>query len=272
MSEIFEAFSLGFSDYIIPLKMSNQAFEARFFGPEGNSTNLSFIAFNENHPIGLILGGIREFDGLKTMRCGTLCISPEYRGQGISQKLFDMHKSAALNANCKQLFLEVIKGNDRAINFYEKNDYKDVYKLKYYSAMIKNIATHTDILSYDVKDISFEKLDAFRKSMPDCHINWQSDTSSYALSTKEALLGAYNGDNLIALIAMNPQGKINFLWVHKEYRNKGIASSMIQKGANVQNIEKVTICLPSNASLEGFLRKSGFSKEAIEQYEMYLPV
>lgn len=111
MKEIFEAFASGFSDYVVPLTMDQNAFEARFFGPEGNSLNLSFIAFDQNQPIGLILGGIRQFDGLKTMRCGTLCIAPDYRGKGISQSLFEMHRSAAIASGCKQLFLEVIKGN-----------------------------------------------------------------------------------------------------------------------------------------------------------------
>lgn len=272
ISEIFEAFSLGFSDYIIPLTMSQDVFETRFFGPEGNSLNLSFIALDQNNPIGLILGGIRVFDGLKTMRCGTLCLSPDYRGQGISQKLFQMHKSAALDSQCKQLFLEVIKGNDRAVKFYENYDYRHVYTLKYYSSMIQSITSSTNTLPYTVKQVSFDKLESFRKSLCDCHINWQSETAYYASSTNEALLGAYHGDRQVALIAMNTQGKINFLWVHPTYRNQGLGRNMIHKSAQAQNVEKVTICLASNASLEGFLRKLGFQKEPIEQYEMYFPL
>ena len=50
------------------------------------------------------------------MRCGTLAVHPNYRGVGVSQKLFELHKEALQN-ECKQLFLEVIVGNDRAIRF-----------------------------------------------------------------------------------------------------------------------------------------------------------
>ena len=272
MTKIFEAFSLGFSDYRIPLTMDLEDFEARFFGPEGNTLNLSFIALDQDRPIGLILSGIRIFDGLKTMRCGTLCLSPSYRGQGISQKLFEMHKSAALTAQCKQLFLEVIKDNHRAINFYEKYGYKQVYTLRYYFNTVRSLPSSGDISPCTVREISFDTLEAFRKSLPDCHINWQSDTPYYAASTQEALLGTYDGHRQVAFIAMSPQGKINFLWVDPTYRNQGLARKMLQKSAQVQNVEKVTVCLPNNASLEGFFRKIGFQKEPLEQYEMYLPL
>jgi hypothetical protein len=47
---------------------------------------------------------------------------------------------------------------------------------------------------------------------------------------------------------------------------------MLQKAARLQNVEKMTACLPSNAAFEGFLRRTGFEKQVIEQYEMYLPL
>lgn len=272
MSKIFEAFSLGFSDYFIPLTMDQDAFATRFFGPEGNSLNLSFIALSENRPVGLILGGIRLFDNLKTMRCGTMCVAPAYRGQGISNKLFELHMNLALDNLCKQLFLEVLKNNDRAVKFYEKYDYRPVYTLKYYSIMTSTLLSFADTLTYTIKEISYGTLDSFRRALPDCHINWQSDTPSYACSTNDVFLCAYDENKKAAVIAMSPQGKVNLIWVNPEYRNQGLGRSMLQKAAQMQNVEKVSICLPSNASIEGFLRKLGFEKQSIEQYEMYLPL
>ena len=72
---IFAAFNAGFVDYIIKIELSQENFFKRFFGPEGNHLTLSMVAFDDETPIGLCLGGIREFDGgVKTMRCGGLCI------------------------------------------------------------------------------------------------------------------------------------------------------------------------------------------------------
>lgn len=272
MSEIFEAFSIGFSDYFIPLTMSQSEFTARFFGPEGNSLNTSFIALDDNKPIGVILGGIRQFDGLKTMRCGSLCIHPDYRGRGISQRLFEMHKAAALEAKCKQLFLEVIKHNHRAVKFYETCGYTKVYSLKYFSIIAQYITDNIKPKTYSIEPISFDELNTFKNSLPDCHINWQSDTPYYAESKEETLLCAYDNGRQIALLALNPHGKINFLWVAPDYRGQGVGKGMLSEAIKLRNIEKITICLPSNSSMEGFVRKLGFEKDSLEQYEMYLPL
>lgn len=272
MDEIFQAFAVGFSDYLVPVTMTQDDFAARFFGPEGNSLDLSFVALDQDQPIGLILGGIRLFDGLKTMRCGALCLAPEYRGRGISQELFEMHRSCAISARCKQLFLEVITENHRAIKFYAARGYRPVYTLRYYSLPAESLPPSSNVLPYSVREISFEALEAFRNGLPDCHINWQSDTPCYAASQQEALLGAYDGDRLIATIAMNPQGKIDFLHVDPAYRNRGLGRRMLREATRAQGVAKVTICLPNNASLEGFLRKIGFEKQQIEQHEMYLPL
>lgn len=272
MEEIFAAFSLGFSDYAIQFTADQEVFAARFFGPEGNTLDLSFIALDQDRPIGLVLGGIRSFDGLRTMRCGTLCVAPAYRGQGISHRLFELHKAAAVKEQCKQLFLEVLKENHRAIKFYEKHGYHIVYDMKYYSSTVQPIYDAESALSYTLSEISFDTLEDFRKSLPYCHINWQSDTPFYAASNKEVFLGMQDGSKQIAMIAMSPQGKINFIWVDPAYRSQGLGRRLIQEAAQKHKVEKVTICLPSNAFLEGFLRKMNFKKEAVEQYEMYLPL
>ncbi|QNV59609.1 hypothetical protein GMA19_04826 [Paenibacillus polymyxa E681] len=98
MEHIFQAFLLGFWDYSIRLTTVQDDFAARFFGPEGNTRNYSFLAMDEDQPIGLILGGVRQFDGYKTMRYGTLCVAPAYRGQGISNKLLELHKQPSPRA------------------------------------------------------------------------------------------------------------------------------------------------------------------------------
>ena len=184
-----------------------------------------------------------------------------------------MHKTSALANHCKQLFLEVIKDNHRAVRFYENHGYRPVYTLKYYFCMVQSLQTYVYTLPYNIIEISFEMLEAFRNALPDCHINWQSDTPYYSANKNETYLGAYEEDKLIGMMAMSPQGKINFIWVDPAYRNRGLGRIMVQKSAQQQqNIEKVTTCLPNNGLYEGFLRKLGFEKEPLEQYEMYLPL
>ncbi len=271
-SQMFEAFSLGFSDYILPMSMKEEEFVEHFFGPEGNTLEHSFIAFDDSHPIGLILGGIRVFDGMKTMRCGTLCLAPDYRGKGISIHLYEMHKATAEACNCKQLFLEVITENHRAVKFYENLGYRRSTLLKYYTGTADTISVLRRDLSYSVNKLTYEDIRNFREELKACHINWQCDTPYYEKNTSDTYLGVAENDRIIARIAMNPRGKINFLWVEQAYRNMGIGQSLVLEAMKLQGTAKVSVTVTSNAVMEGFLRKLNFHKETIEQFEMHLPI
>lgn len=272
--DIFSAFALGFSDYIIPLTMDEESFFNRFFGCEGNALEYSFIAYHENQAIGVLLGGIRVFDRMKTMRCGTLCIAPLHRKSGLAQQLFEYYKRAAISENCKQLFLEVIKSNAPAIQFYLKQGYEITYDLKYYAMDTpKNLKDYTALhpTPYLIHEISLEQLKQLRQ-MNEIHINWQSDIPYFDGFFDTILQGIFDNDQLIGAIAVLKTGKVNFLWVDSKYRQNGIGTHLLVNAIHQGNLEKITTCLPSNGYYEGFLRKHCFQKDSIEQYEMYLPL
>ena len=130
-SIVFDAFQKGFSDYMIKMEIDLEFFVEHFFGPEGNERSLSFVAFKDDLPVGVILGGFRTDEAFKTLRCGAMSIVPEERGSGLADQLIRAHEKAAREAGCRQLSLEVIKGNDRAIRFYEKNGYEKTYDMIY---------------------------------------------------------------------------------------------------------------------------------------------
>lgn len=271
MEDIYKAFALGFSDYVIPMTLSLEDFSARFFGPEGNKHDYSYIAYDENEPVGLILGGIRIFDHIKTMRCGTLCVGPSFRGAKVSHKLMELHMKAAESEGCRQLFLEVIKTNERAVNFYKHLGYSPVYSLKYYSAKPELLKAYPKC-DYSIVESELDRASQYRSRLKDIHINWQSETESFETSSKHAFFFAKDNDKEIGYIAMSPTGKIEQLYVEPAYRNKGTATRLITAAAGKQGVEKVTICISSNSMYEGFLRKQQFAKDPIEQFEMYRPI
>lgn len=272
LSQMFEAFRQGFSDYFFPLTMTEEEFLVYFFGPEGNQLEYSYLAFDDHHPIGIILGGIRVLDGIKTMRCGTLGLGPDYRGKGISQKLFELHKEAAVREGCKQLFLEVIRENHRALQFYKKLGYLESTLLTYYTSPTAAILKRSIGSTYQVENITYDTIKSFRESLKACHINWQSDTHYYTNQKTDIYLGINNDNRLIGLIAITLKGKINFLWIEPEYRLQGIGNFLLYEATRLIPSEKIAVCIPGNALLEGFFRKLDFEKEKIQQYEMYLPL
>ncbi|GMR66391.1 MULTISPECIES: GNAT family N-acetyltransferase [unclassified Bacillus (in: firmicutes)] len=266
---VYEAFRDGFSDYIIKMEVSKEDFIKRFLGPEGNLLEHSFLALDGDKSVGVILGGIKDYENIKTMRCGTLAVHPNYRGIGVSQKLFELHKEEALQNECKQLFLEVIVGNDRAIRFYNKLGYEKVYDLSYY-----NLKDLTKIISkggkgIEVKQLEFPSFKVEIQKWLHFHINWQNDMD-YIEKTNNTFYGAYVGNELNGSICINEQGKISFIFVDKDYRNIGIATSLLLRASEELNIASLSIGFPNNNLLEGFLKKTGFEKNSLAQYEMYL--
>ncbi|MEI4710415.1 GNAT family N-acetyltransferase [Bacillus cereus] len=264
-----EAFKDGFSDYIIKMEVSKEDFIKRFFGVEGNSLEHSFLALDGDMPVGVILGGIKDYENIKTMRCGTLAVHPNYRGVGVSQMLFELHKEEALQNECKQLFLEVIVGNDRAIRFYTKLGYEKVYDLSYY-----NLKDMTKIINKDCKGIEVKQLDftSFKLEVQKWlhfHINWQNDMD-YIEKTNNLFYGAYVNNDLKGAICINEQGKISFIFIDKEYRNRSIGSKLLQVARDELNLESLLISFPNNSLLEGFVKKTGFEKNSLAQYEMYV--
>jgi ribosomal protein S18 acetylase RimI-like enzyme len=270
--KVYNAFRIGFSDYIIKVDISEEGFMERFFGPEGNQLEHSFIALDNGSPIGLILGGIKDYEGIKTIRCGALCIHPDYRGKEISKELFKLHKKVALENQCKQMFLEVIVGNDRAIKFYNKLGYEKVYDIKYYSLReIDNIQKEVG-RPIEIEKITLDTVSNLSQSLKDIHINWQNDFDYMRKLQGLVHYGVYKESKLIGAMTISINGKILFIWVNPVQRQKGIARNLILNAVNDLNLKGLNISFPNNAKIEGFIKKINFQKDNILQYEMYLTI
>lgn len=265
---IYQAFKIGFSDYIVKTEMSKDVFAKRLLGAGRNNLEHSFIAFDGDKPVGLNLGSIKNYEGIKTLRCGALCVNPEYRGTEVGKRLFELHKELALENNCKQMFLEVIVGNDRAINFYKKKGYEKVYDIVYYS--------HTnpkEIIGSLPEDVRIEKIDIdvlkSLKNKIDTHINWQNDFDYIYQTGGYVYYGVFKDNELIGGLSIHPKGHINFLWIDSRYRHRGIGKGIISHAVKEFDIEKLAIFFSNNANLFGFMKKLNFTKDPISQYEMY---
>lgn len=270
--DVHNAFQIGFSDYFINMEISKETFHNRFFGPEGNQLENSFIAFDDDKPIGLILGGIRNYEGIKTLRCGTLCIHPDYRAQGIAKELYKYHKQVAIDNSCKQMFLEVMVVNDKAINLYEKLGYKIIYNLDYYRYKQNNDTDFEINSTIKIQPITFDDVKTLSTQLAGIHINWQNSFDYIELLDNLVHYGVYHGAELIGALSISLGGNIYFIWTKQNYRHEYIASSMIAKAIKDLKTKELSISFTNNAKLTNFLRKHNFNKEEFAQYEMYLPL
>lgn len=268
-SQIFEAFSKGFSDYFIKLELTEKIFVERFFGPEGNSRDYSFVAVENGTAVGVILGAVKHYEGNKTMRCGTLAIDPKYRGTGIAMKLFEFHKETAISQGCRQLFLEVLVENERAIKFYRNKGYEKVYDLSYFSLATPQAFWGSQVPGYEIKPVGLSELRHSFHQAANVHINWQNDMNYIEKSSNLCCFGGYRGSDHVASICVNPQGKIHFLWVVPECRGQGVGRALLGEAQAEMNLSQLSTGFPNNHHLEGFFKRMGFSRNSVAQFEMY---
>lgn len=74
-----------------------------------------------------VCGYLMVLDSIDVYEILAIATVEEYRNKGIAQELLDKIKT-------KDIFLEVRESNERAINFYKKNDFKQISIRKgYYS-------------------------------------------------------------------------------------------------------------------------------------------
>jgi len=266
---VYDAFKTGFSDYIIRMTIPWEQFFTSFFEREGNRLDYSYIALDGEKPVGVIFGGLRNYEGTLTLRCGALCVVPEYRGLGVSKGLFELHRRLATELGCRQLYLEVIVGNDRAISFYKKIGYEKIYDLKYFA--LEKPSEVFDDCKFMVQEPDWTQITEFAKKT-DAHINWQNGLD-YAKNVPQVKnYGIFEGGAQVAALTVSETGKIFFLYTSPAFRHKGMASSLLAHAADKLNLKTLHISFPNNAALEGFVKKTGFAKNELAQYEMYMPL
>lgn len=267
--DIHKAFHAGFIDYVIKVDIPEEIFFEHFYGPEGNMLSLTSIAYFNEEPIGIVMGGIRYFDNMSlTLRCGGLGVAPEYRGTGVAQELMRRHIESGKKKGCTQFMLEVIGTNDRAIQFYEKLGYKRMYQLEYFSVDPK-LFRHMKDLTVEVVQISSEDIVSIETST---HVNWQNRFEYFSHVKGVHIYGVHSNGNIVSYIVLDDKGKIYSIWGITELELEKYVHSLIHHSIKMLKPEKMTISFPSNPLLTQLILNAGFKKETLFQYEMYLDV
>lgn len=143
-------FNKGFEGYLIPMNLTMEQFIGRF-GMEGLSVELSVVAFDGDRPIGFILQGIRENNGIKISWNGGTGITPEYRGKGLGALLMKEAERILLENEVAISTLEALSENEPAIKLYEKCGYEIKDKLLFLSGNGKLIDQLPDLGDFRIE-------------------------------------------------------------------------------------------------------------------------
>ncbi len=229
LDKILTAFEQAFIDYEIEWDKEEIV---RMLSRRGFAKELSFGAFHNDNLVGFTLNGIGEYIGVSTAYdtgTGTL---KEYRGKGIATDIFNYSVPFLKEAGVKQYLLEVLQNNSKAISVYSKIGFKVTREFNYFDQLAKEIVFKKYRENKNIKYINIDlshrnKMKKFWDTIP----SWQNSFASIYRSPDDfVMLGATNNDELIGycILAIH-SGDITQIAVGKEYRRKGVATSLLNK-------------------------------------------
>ena len=222
LAQITEAFNHAFSDYVVPLKLSEEAM-AEKIKTENILPVLSAGAFDNGQIVGFILHGYDLVDGVPTVYNAGTGVIPSHRGKAITQSIYQFILPLLQEKQIHHHVLEVISTNTPAIRVYEKLGFRTQREL--------GVFKKTDFLEIQndivIKDTELDE--SLLKAFNSCEPSWQNSTASILRNPDgHKIIGAFDGDKIIGCaVYAQSTGRVKQLAVHPQHRGKKIGSALV---------------------------------------------
>lgn len=259
---IYTVFKEAYSDYIVNIIPPYRVFIERFFGAEGNRRDLSFLAVEEDRPIGLVLSGLVNYAGKRMMRCGTLAVIPSARRRGIGDQLLEKHLEEGEARGAEGYFLEVITGNDRALHLYRNEGYEPEETILYVRGMPKLVRGDT----MGIREIERSEGEAFLMSRLDGHLPWQCHPEYYREDPSALYLGYRDKGELVGVLLGTEAGHIAALHVHPRFRGRGIGRRLVTAFWEGLDGAELRSAFFESTDILRFFEGIGLKRQTLSQY------
>ncbi|AYA76316.1 GNAT family N-acetyltransferase [Bacillus sp. Y1] len=185
ISEAVEAWNIGFEGYYFDLTMTTEKFMARM-ASEGLSDELSVVAFWNDKPVGLIVNGIREFQGELIGWNGGTAVNKDYRSKGIGRRMLEATLDILEENNVKVSTLEAISENKGAIALYQSLGYDIIDHLECLEKKEGQIPAVSSNV-FQIKRVSPEEVGnlSFYQGKNPWQTHWQSVMDGEALIAED---------------------------------------------------------------------------------------
>lgn len=268
---LHKTFLNAFSDYQVKMDLPILKFQY-MLQRRGYVAKASIGAFNDDILVGFVLNGVRNWDGKLTAYDTGTGVIETYRKQGITSNMLLNVRQLFKEMEVEQYLLEVIQSNTSAFQIYKKQGFKILRDFECFH-LDKN--KYNPITTYKVEHINMVNPDDWRelKGFWDFVPSWQNSIDSINAVSDAFIYSVVRlNDSIVGYGVIDKKtGDIPQIAVNKNYRCKGIASSIITdliKNTESNNINVINVDGESKP-MKDFLLKLGF-EYGVSQYEMIL--
>lgn len=261
-AEITGTFNAAFSDYVVPLMLSEADVGSKI-QLENIVLPYSAGAFSDGKLVGFILIGT---DGIVAYNAGTGVI-PDWRGQNLTQKMYDFLLPLLAEKGIAQHRLEVIVGNVKAIKVYEQIGFTTTRKVTCFKGKVAPARNH----GAAIRPIAFGDItnpERFWDFIP----TYQNALDVVLrMPQLHRTFGAFDGDNLVGYIVFATASlRIKQFGVAENYRRKGIGQQLFEHVQQADFSKDVSLINVDDASKSiEFLKSIGLT-QTVSQLEMQL--
>lgn len=270
-----QAFLTAFSDYPVKMSLSFEAYE-KMLRRRGAARQISIGAFNsDNQLIGLMVNGLREWQGKSTAYDLMTGVVPAFRGGGVTKKMFSEVLALLKKEHVEQYLLEVLQENHAAVKLYRKQGFEVTRDFSVFKLEKKRVIERQVDYSFDsvkkIDQLDWSRLSGFWTILP----SWQNSVASIlAVAEGLACVTVSHRNQVIGYGLIDKEtGDIPQIAVHKQYRRRGIGSGIVavlREHTEAQTLSVVNV-EDSCQGMKSFLIDIGFEQTA-KQYEMILPL
>lgn len=266
-NQLCQVFNEAFSDYVIPMQMTVALLQQKMTG-ESIQLDYSAGAFQGDSLCGFILHG-RDAHTPEVLYNGGTGVVPTARGRHLIQELYEHFIPAYQESGVKEILLEVIATNQKAIKTYEHAGFERQRNFVCFKGEIplKKTAT-TSILIQKSNLPEAAALASFSDQVP----SWSNSVASVKrekqLTTTWVALHEHEIVGYISVFLASR--RIRQIGVRKDMRRQGIGTALMQQAAEALGNPFTLINVDAqNKGLIAFLEKLGMT-EILTQYEMKL--
>lgn len=263
--KILSAFNHSFSDYLVPLQLTQEQFDKKSYNENAN-WDYSVGAFDGDQLVGIIIHCEKEVNGKKYVYNGGTGVIPTHRGNAITKRMYDFILPILKEEMVDTLFLEVLEPNQPAIKSYLNSGFQTIRRL----TCKKGVQPEKTIENseFELKEIPQADWDLFR-SFWDYLPTWQNSEMVVDRIQEKTILGAFKDEELVGYIIYQPAvNRIHQFAVKPAYRQKGIASLLFQNLKGNGSNEFSILNVDGNSSATEALFDSMGWETTVHQLEM----